>query len=63
MRLRHLRYAVAGAMTLLTGCTADLPRENAQSRDVQKMCAARMYAARQPHSAVNWSVYDYCMKT
>ena len=53
----------AVVLVFLSGCAHEAPSAEQQADAAQRQCAARMYAARQPHSAVNWSVYDYCMKT
>ena len=57
--MKHFVISVAACS--LVGCTPPgAPTVVASSR-TQKACAARMYAARQPHAAVNWNIYDYCM--
>ncbi|HKA44545.1 MAG TPA: hypothetical protein VKF40_21345 [Burkholderiales bacterium] len=52
---------------LATACGACATPTPAPSQTVKAdrhgMCAARMYAARQPRSAVNWGLYDYCMRS
>jgi hypothetical protein len=53
---------IAFSLCCVVGCASTEVATIPGTRQSHGECVARMYAARHPHAAVDWSIYNYCMK-